>query len=205
MKHRPSARSIRNGGQTMSNQSTPSNEQSVSSDDGTKQTFVIVGCGAAKREKSRGKRWPAKDLYTSTYFGKKREYAETVGDQWMILSAKHGLVPPGENLRPYDTSINDLGERALDELAHEVGMELIEWVAWAQSNDVSPRLVVLAGRKYLDPLRQREAFSTAGVERGIQYPLQQNDLGGIGEQMAWLEDRVEASTQHQPTLSEVLG
>ncbi|WP_436909957.1 DUF6884 domain-containing protein [Halosimplex marinum] len=157
--------------------------------------FVLVGCGAAKRDRDHGKKWPAKDLYTSTYFEKKREYAETLGDQWAVLSAEHGLVWPDQKLRPYETSIDDLDDDALDELAYEVGMDLIDWIAWEQADGVEvDEIVVLAGKKYIDPLRERETFH-AGVPANVVFPLQQNDLGGIGEQMGWLKDRVETTRQ----------
>lgn len=176
-------------------------------DDGeVAQTLVIVGCGSAKRDRELKpgtlsvKRYAAKDLYTSTYFGKKREYAETVGDQWMILSAHHGLLPQGEEIKPYDRSIDDLDDDQLDALAHRVGMTLIEWVSWEQGEgrDID-KIVVLAGERYLKPLRERDTFS-AGVAPRVEYPLQQNNLGGIGEQMAWLKDRVETESRQQTRL-----
>ena len=37
------------------------------------KTLVVVGCGAAKRDEPT----VAKDLYTSTYFQKKREFASS--------------------------------------------------------------------------------------------------------------------------------
>ncbi|WP_134672653.1 DUF6884 domain-containing protein [Halorussus marinus] len=168
--------------------------------------FVIVGCGSAKRDRELEpgtlfeKRWPARDLYTSNYFGLKREYAEERGDQWMILSALHGLIPPTEEIKPYDVTIDDLDDARLDQLAHRVGMTLIEWVEWEcnEGNEVE-EIAVLAGRKYLDPLRERDAFS-AGIGPRVVFPLQQADLGGIGEQMHWLKERVEASQQKQTTL-----
>jgi len=162
------------------------------------KTLVIVGCGAAKRDEPA----PAHDLYTSTYFAKKREYAEAVGDEWAILSAEHGLVEPSEELNPYETSIDDLGDDALNELAHEVGMDLIDWVHWEQtqnSRTTVERIVVLAGKRYLEPLRSRETFH-AGIDEEVVFPLQQADLGGIGEQMAWLKKRVEAETTEQTEL-----
>lgn len=166
----------------------------------TSKTLVVVGCGSEKR----GRISEARHLYTSTYFRKKREYAEAVGDQWVILSAEHGILAPTERTRPYDTTIDDLGEDDLDQLAYEVGMFLIDWVAWEQSDGTPVRVVVLVGKKYLQPLRERDAFSTAGADDGVFFPLQQNDLGGIGEQMEWLGERVEATTQRQSTLGEVL-
>lgn len=169
------------------------------------ETFVIVGCGSAKRPAElvpgtlRTKTWPAEDLYTSTYFSKKREFAEAVGDQWMILSAEHGLLPPGTEIHPYNTSIDDLDDEALDGLAFAVGCTLIEWVEWTRSDGTQiDRIVVLAGRRYVDPLRERDVF-TAGIEPRVVFPFQQLDLGGIGEQMAWLSERIESGDQHQTT------
>jgi hypothetical protein len=164
------------------------------------RTLVIVGCGSAKRD-NRGRRVPARDLYTSTYFEKKRDYAESVGDEWMILSAKHGLIAPESKFSTYDTSIDDLGGDELDALAHQVGMTLIDWAAYG--GDVE-RVAVLAGKRYLQPLRMRDAFS-AGVSARVVYPLQQNDLGGIGEQMAWLGERADAADHQQVRLTEVSG
>jgi len=163
---------------------------------GGQETLVIVGCGSAKR--SRNCRYEARELYTSTYFEKKREYAETVGDQWAILSAEHGLIAPTEQIKPYETSIDDLDDRALDELAHEVGMDLIDWIHYVQTQGVEvDRVVVLAGKRYLEPLRERETFD-AGPE--VAYPLQQKDLGGIGEQMSWLNERSNAADTQQQRL-----
>jgi len=163
--------------------------------DGDQQTLVVVGCGAAKR--SRNFRYEARQLYTSTYFKKKREYADAVGDQWAILSAEHGLLAPTEKVKPYETSIDDLDAEALDELAHEVGMDLTDWVHWVltQGDEVDvDRIVVLAGKRYLEPLRERDVFET-GFDVSVEYPLQQSDLGGIGEQMSWLKECTEAVQQ----------
>ena len=158
--------------------------------------LVIVGCGAAKQDD----RSKAKDLYTSTYFRKKREYAETVGDAWLILSAQHGLLHPNQEVDPYDTTIGDLTDSQLDELAHSVGMTLIDYIAtlFGRSSEQN-QIIVLAGRSYINPLKEREAFS-AGIGETFVYPLQQNNLGGIGEQMAWLGDRIDAHACEQTQL-----
>lgn len=152
-----------------------------------RKTLVIVGCGAAKADESTA----AKDIYTSIYFQKKRVYAEQAGDDWMILSAKHGLVDPDATISPYDTRIDDLDSDALDALAHDVGCTLCEWAEtmWSNGHDIE-RIDVLAGQRYLDPLRKRDAFAVT-TESPVVLPLQENDLSGIGEQMAWLSDTVE--------------
>jgi hypothetical protein len=151
------------------------------------RTLVIVGCGAAKRDSEA----PAKDLYTSTYFQKKRAYAETIGDDYQILSAEHGLVPHDFVIKPYETHIDDLDDRELDLLAHDVGMDLINTCVFEEFDEVR----VLAGRSYLDPLREREAFATAPAT--VRFPLQEADCGGIGEQMQWLDERVTAYGEQQ--------
>jgi hypothetical protein len=102
-------------------------------------TGDTVGCGKAKRDPEdptdlhvasvgpdeelrpngpTGPAWPARDLYTSPYFGVKREFAEAVtrgtreydADGWAVLSAEHGVVPASRDLRPYDTRIDNLGD-----------------------------------------------------------------------------------------------
>jgi hypothetical protein len=45
---------------------------------------------------------PAKDLYISDLWHKRRVYSESTGQPWMILSAEHGLVDPDQTLEPYD-------------------------------------------------------------------------------------------------------
>ncbi|MCL9818365.1 DUF6884 domain-containing protein [Natronocalculus amylovorans] len=158
--------------------------------------LVIVGCGSAKQSET----VPAKELYTSTYFVKKRKYAEVCGDFWTILSAEHGLIEPTVEIEPYDTTIADLSKNDLDELAHSVGMELIDWIVDLRTKGaVVDEIVVLAGRSYLNPLKKREAFS-AGINARVLYPFQESNLGGIGEQMAWLSERVHSTKTKQQRL-----
>jgi hypothetical protein len=160
------------------------------------KTLLVVGCGAAKRDES----VPARDLYTSTYFAKKREYAEVVGNDWRVLSAEHGLVDPYEVIEPYETSIDDLDEDELNKLAGDIGLSLIDLVGdELVAGQGFGEIVVLAGRRYLDPLRDRDTFA-AGISETVTFPLQQDDLGGIGEQMAWLSKRVSRESAEQMKL-----
>jgi len=55
----------------------------------------LVSCVKSKHERAA----IPKELYTSTYFEKMRDYAEREHDDWWILSAKHGLLDPGGGLR----------------------------------------------------------------------------------------------------------
>lgn len=66
------------------------------------RTLVLVGCGKLKLPHAA----PSKDLYIGPLFKKARAYAELVGDEWAILSAKHGLVLPGTVIEPYDETMD---------------------------------------------------------------------------------------------------
>jgi Family of unknown function (DUF6884) len=51
----------------------------------------------------------AKDLYRSAWFINARSYAEGIGPDWFILSAKHGLVCPDDLIAPYEQTLNTMG------------------------------------------------------------------------------------------------
>lgn len=182
-------------------------------------TLVLIGCGKAKRDPNdpvdlhqaeisegqewggrEGPLWQAKDLYTSTYFSSKRDFAErisrglpTEASGWAILSAEHGVVPPWEPLKPYDTTLDDLGGdpnnpdhrvdnswvrrrpdgqeivTEIDEWSAKVATTLAKWVAshreaTAGSNNAANELLVLAGQDYINPLRERDVFEN-GIAR----------------------------------------
>jgi hypothetical protein len=162
-------------------------------------TVVYVGCGAKKQASPA----PARDLYTSAYFGKKREYAEAVGDSWAILSALYGSVDPTSRARPYDVTIDDypldVDERPRAEYAtvDEWAAAFIEgvensihnrerWEGWQQL----VRVEVLAGQKYVDPIR--EGLDALADEHGFEVVYPFDDTEGIGEQIGWLTERIEA-------------
>ena len=44
-------------------------------------------------------------------------------------------------------------------------------------------IIVLAGKSYIDPLREREAFA-AGIDERVSYPLQEN--ASVGSASRWL-------------------
>jgi hypothetical protein len=65
---------------------------------------LLLGCVKLKREH----RAPAKDLYRSPLWVRRRAFAQASGHPWLILSAKHGLVDPDTRLEPYDLALRDL-------------------------------------------------------------------------------------------------
>lgn len=187
--------------------------------------FVLVGCGAAKRDVDEAVE--ARDLYDSVYFSLKRRYAEAhaIRDRngWCILSAEHGVIPNRLDIEPYDTTIEDLQEPApdairesdapahkgidtrLDWWADRVAIGLNSWLRWPFESESAPnespcdRLTVLAGQRYVAPLRERGAFE--GLPGTVRFPFEDQDLGGIGEQMHWLKNEIEAAPD-RPQLAE---
>jgi hypothetical protein len=58
--------------------------------------LVVVPCGKSKvwdREPHRGPT-PAREAYVGNLFKVGRRYAEAFSDEWVILSAKYGLIQP---------------------------------------------------------------------------------------------------------------
>mgnify|MGYP006273184615 CR=1 FL=1 len=222
-------------------------------------TLVLVGCGKAKRDPEdptdlhlastppgerirqhgpEGPAWEAQDLYTSSYFAVKREFAETVTQWtgtpergWSILSAEHHVVYPFEQLPYYDTRIDDLGDdpsnpdhhvefpyrqptgapvvTELDKWASMVAISLSKWVADFRDGGAHPTecnantLLVLAGKDYVEPLRDRDVFTNgAGRVMGdpnqffelpvdVRFLFEEIEQDGMFDQMAWLSDAVD--------------
>lgn len=64
---------------------------------------IVVACGAAKASERR----PAMDLYTGSLFRAARRAALADGRAWLICSAEHGLLTPGQLVDPYDRALAD--------------------------------------------------------------------------------------------------
>lgn len=135
----------------------------------SERVLALVACGDQKRAYPT----PAANLYTSTYFRKKREWAESC-DFWRILSAEHGLVQPASVLTPYDTRIGDFDDEEVANWAEAVWSELSKLV-----EDVEI-VVVLAGSDYFNPLESE--LTDAGAR--VVWPFEGKR---IGEQIAWMK------------------
>jgi len=152
---------------------------------------------------------------------------------WAILSAKHGVVQPWKDLKHYDQRVDDLGAdptnpdhrvrnphglrrpdgqeivTEMDGWATTVAYSLARWIGGHREQGAKPwqndanTLLVLAGQKYLQPLRERGVFEY-GIARmhgdpneGFTLPvdtrfLYENiDAPSRGEIMAWLSDAVD--------------
>jgi uncharacterized HhH-GPD family protein len=142
--------------------------------------LLLVGCV----ENKLGHPAPARDLYISPLWQKRRRYAEESGMPWKILSAEYGLVDPDQVIRPYDRYLGSqpvsyrtewsrqTAEQILEELEH-LGLSVIE---------------IHAGSDYLENgLISR--LEDAGVK--VVWPFRGHRFG---EHLAWYDARRSSTT-----------
>ena len=120
---------------------------------------------------------PARDLYTSTWFGKARSYVGSTGHPWFVLSAKHGLVHPDEVIAPYDLTLNT--------------MRVVDRRTWARRvfTELEPHLDGVESVVFLAGQRYREFLEASLRSRGLYVWVPMEGLR-IGEQLAWLTKMV---------------
>ncbi|WP_442511668.1 DUF6884 domain-containing protein [Novipirellula sp. SH528] len=78
------------------------------------RTLVIVPCGLSKIWDKQPSAGPtiAQDAYTGSPFKVNRKYAEFIGTQWVILSAKYGFITPTFELPgPYEVTFKRMSSR----------------------------------------------------------------------------------------------
>jgi len=157
---------------------------------------LILGCVS---EKNHGPS-PAKDLYLSPLFQKRRRYAEAAGLPWVIFSAEHGIVEPDTVLNWYDVALKDLpprerrakGEQAVQQLEQIFG-------------SLTGMTQIHAGASYREaleaPLARRGASLTNRIE-GLRFgeQLQWYDLMAGGTTTSGRARRVPPVSAPRPTL-----
>ena len=145
-------------------------------------TYVLVGCG---KDKDAVGITPARDVYDSGYFEKKKDFADEFADQWYIVSAKFGLLYNETAIWDYDATIEDVDN---DEWLDVVEDNLDTWLDWGTGDEV----YVLMGKKYLDA-EASDGRTLRGLlneaEPEAKYPFSQTS--GIGKQQEYLGDAVE--------------
>lgn len=131
--------------------------------------LVLVSCTKAKlRRPAR-----ASDLYCSPGFRMKKAIVANAGADWLILSAKHGVVRPDDVIEPYDETLTNAGVAHRKSWSRRVLGDLLP-IAKGHG-----KVICFAGRSYTEFLTP--ALRDAGVE--VLEPLR-----GLrqGEQLAWL-------------------
>ena len=132
----------------------------------TNQKVHLVSCVGKKRP------YPsrAKDLYVSPWFQLARQYAESTGSPWFILSARYGLLAPDQMIEPYEQTLNTMPIEERRAWADRVRDQLSEHL-----RDVE-QVVFLAGA------RSREFWADQLRDRGIQVEIPMDGLT-IGRQL----------------------
>jgi hypothetical protein len=120
---------------------------------------------------------PARDLYTSDLFRKRRAYAEATGKPWFVLSALHGLVSPDDILEPYDLALKAQSSAYQREWGRRVASDLL-----SRPDAAGARVFeVHAGAEYVDAI----AAPLADAGCAVSWPLRGLALG---QQLAWYAD-----------------
>lgn len=122
-------------------------------------------------------RQPATDLYTSDWFKKASHYGEKVSDKWYILSARHGILEPQEEIAPYDETLNNMSADQRRAWARDVARELEEVL---QPGD---QVILLAGKRYREFLL--EPIRILGCDLKIPMEGMQKE-----EQIDWMETQL---------------
>lgn len=131
--------------------------------------LVIIGCGKSKIWDKHHDAGPqkAEDVYTSAYATVKREYAQSQGCDWMILSAKYGFIRPEFVIPgPYDVTFDDPSTNPIS--VSELKRQMDE-----QDLSQYDEVAVIGGRKYIE--RTRDAF--AGDSVRIDAPFEDYSMG----------------------------
>ncbi|MFB1064873.1 DUF6884 domain-containing protein [Natrinema sp. H-ect4] len=152
--------------------------------------YVLVGCGSKKTDEPG--MHPAGELYTSSYFDKKQNFAEEFGDEMYVVSAKFGVIHSETSIWNYDATVEDV---YTDEWLDVVEKNLDEKLDWTEGDEV----YVLVGKKYLDA-EDHSGRSLRGLLNesppDIRYPFSQTS--GIGKQQQYLDEVVEEDEPLMP-------
>jgi cytoplasmic iron level regulating protein YaaA (DUF328/UPF0246 family) len=124
--------------------------------------LVIVPCGRSKIWKKYPHLGPtpAREAYTGAPFKVNREYAESVADRWVILSAKYGFIEPTTLITQYEVTFkkkttNPVSVSLLKKQVTDFG--LLEF----------DQVIALGGKEYRSVVE--EVFAGTGVK--LKFPF----------------------------------
>lgn len=147
--------------------------------------LCVIPCGSRKiwdAHPLAAGTYPAEQAYIGAFHRKCRAYARQFFEQWVILSAKHGFLLPGDELSEnYNTAFgaNSPEEITIQQLLLQAGMK--------QLNRFD-HIVVLGGKKFTAIIPN--VFTDA---KSIAYPLV--GCKGIGYMLQRLDEAVRSKTE----------
>lgn len=136
---------------------------------------ALVGCGSAKAATGR----EARNLYTGPLFRAARRYAELQCDDWVILSALHGVLRPEDCIEPYDRSLVKMRDAERSAWGNRVSAYLRE-----HYRGLTVTYIGLAGEAYLSELSVgpiARPLEGMGIGERIKY-LRQAGCGCRGQE-----------------------
>ena len=142
--------------------------------------ITLVGCC---REKASGIA-PARQLYKSQLFKKAAGWADRRGDDWFVISAKHGLIKSDSKLAPYDSSIRAMAPDQRTKWATDVAAQLSALAAFYEVDRME--VTLLAGSAYAGWLDLVQPWCT------VHQPLEGLQ---IGQRLQWLTPPQGAAAQ----------
>ena len=144
--------------------------------------LILIGCVKSKHDHTSA----AKDLYNSPLWCCRRDYAERSGIPWFILSAKHGLLAPETEIKPYDVALSDLSASKCRAWSQCVLEELRKEFPSLQRTVID----IHAGKRYVE-YGLEKGLSDAGAI--VLRPLAR--VVGIGPQCKWYRDQLALSSR----------
>jgi hypothetical protein len=131
--------------------------------------LIITSCTKNKLDIPDDESVAAKDLYLGTMFGKVKKYSAAMKYEYMIISAKYGLLSPDEKIKTYNKVLSKKSDA--DAIRDQVEERLTPILG---NYD---KILVIAGKNYREVLK--------GVIDERFYILKK---GGIGEMIHVLND-----------------
>lgn len=128
-------------------------------DYGEDSVLVLTSCSKSKKTDDPNAELPAEELYQGRLVQNTRNLCKSTNWDHRIISAKYGLVEPGETISPYERTLNSMEDA--EELKSEVIPELAEILG-----DFD-HILVIAGKHYrevIEPLYDNrfEILNSAG-------------------------------------------
>ena len=134
---------------------------------------LLVGCVKTKAPDAR----PARDLYLSPLFEKRRDHAEASGVPWLVLSAEYGAVDPDEVIEPYDRYLEDQSAA----YKHDWGQSVVEQLEALHGPLEGKVFELHASRAYGDPIEPLLRARGATLTRPLNGLL-------FGQHLQWYSD-----------------
>lgn len=137
----------------------------------SRRRLILVGGVSGKKDKA----LPAKDLYDSSLWEKRRTYAEATGSPWMIISSEYGVLHPDTVIEPYNADFTSESAAYRRAWSERVAAEIIDLCRVHELDTVEAHA---GSDQLLNGLV--EHLNAAGLT--VSWPLKGRR---IGEQLSW--------------------